>query len=270
LADRITQESVEFAVLPTTNSRITQEFAEVATRATLRSLVTQVVAEVGYPAIPVARVTLETVEVVYNPLPAVPSPTDLLFPPDISRGARGGPAFLTSITVASSGREQRVQQRINPRRSWDVSHALRDEDMSQVLLSFFLNVQGRTTGFRFRDPLDHAIPVDAPEPTAQVNPTTFQIRKTYVFGPVSVTRDITRPEVGTAKVFHGTTPVPPNLYVVDYTTGLILFASATGYVPNASCVFDVFCRFDVDSFSMTYDDVDVRTWDQIPIVELFE
>jgi uncharacterized protein (TIGR02217 family) len=192
---------------------------------------------------------------------------EILFPVDISRGARG-PGFVTSINVSTSGAEQRAQLWSQPRRKWDVSHALRNDTMAQELLAFFLNVAGRAIGFRFRDPLDNRIPDTAPVPLRQLSATQFQIQKQYTFGAYTFSRDIQKPVLGTVRVWNGVTPVAGSAYTLDTTTGLITFLAPPSFAPAASCQFDIPARFDVDEFSMTYDDTDVRTWDQIPIVEL--
>jgi uncharacterized protein (TIGR02217 family) len=198
----------------------------------------------------------------------MPDFVEVLFPVDISKGATGGPVYSTSITVSASGKEYRQQMWKMSKRTWDVSHALRNQAMAQQLLSFFHNMAGRAIGFRFRDPLDNYVDPTAPEPLRQIDALNYQLQKRYSFGGLVVPRDITKPVSGTVRLWHDVTPIAPASYTLDTTTGLVTFGVDPGFIPASSFTFDIPVRFDTDQFSMTYEDLDVMSWERIPIVEI--
>lgn len=179
---------------------------------------------------------------------------DVQFNTDISKGAVGGPRFSTIVVVTASGAEQRVAQWTRPRLSWDVSHALCDPTKAATLLAFFIARQGKLHTFRFKDWLDYTAP--ASSPLVLVSGSTYQLYKAYTSGPTTYNRKITKPVSGTVSFSGGGT--------LDYTTGLITGSSGGTW----SGQFDVEARFDVDEMQMVLEDVGIRSWQKIPIVEV--
>jgi uncharacterized protein (TIGR02217 family) len=194
---------------------------------------------------------------------------EVLFPVDISKGAVGGPSFSTIVIVTGSGAEQRTAQWRGGRRKWNVGQSLKSSDQASDLIAFWVARQGKARGFRFRDWTDFYVDDGDPHATSSIDTTHFQLQKVYTSGLVTQARKITKPVSGTVRVWNpGTGLEVTSGWTVDTTTGILTFSLAPGYIPEASFEFDVPARFDTDEMSMSYDDVDVRSWDSIPIVEL--
>lgn len=103
---------------------------------------------------------------------------------------------------------------------------------------------------------------------ANLSGLTFQLQNIYAdVGGAQTTRTINKPVAGTVAIFNNTTPVVSG-WTVDTTTGIVTFATAPGYLPNATFQFDVPVRFDIDRMEVTQESVGIRTWGRIPIVEL--
>ncbi len=196
---------------------------------------------------------------------------EVRFPPNISRGATGGPTFQTVVITTASGAEQRIALWKRGRAVWDVSHAMRSPAQAHELLSFFLARQGRLRGFRFKDWNDYS--TDQPLPgtrfaTAPVSGTTFQLQRTYSSGGQTYTRTITKPVSGTVRLYDSAGQEVTTGWTLDATTGIVTFSSPPGYVPTWRGEYDVPARFDVDQMRMTLDDTEIRSWERIQIVEL--
>jgi uncharacterized protein (TIGR02217 family) len=187
------------------------------------------------------------------------------FPTDISRGAKGGPAFKTTVTMTGSQSEQRVAHWSDPIRSWDVSMGARTQIQAQALVAFFLAVMGKATGFRFKDWQDYQI--ETASNTTLLTATTFQIVKRYTFGSITRTRKIKKPIASTVRVWNGVTEVLVG-WTLDSTTGILTFGVAPGYTPAVTCEFDVPVRFDTDEMEIVQEDFDIRNWEGIRVVEL--
>src|SRR4051812_46411048 len=83
---------------------------------------------------------------------------DVQFPPDISRGAVGGPGFKTTILTRASGFEQRNQDWEKARGKYTVGHGVKTRAQLQALRDFFYNRRGRVHAFRMKDWLDFQLP----------------------------------------------------------------------------------------------------------------
>jgi len=196
---------------------------------------------------------------------------EIRFPPNISRGATGGPTFSTVVITTASGAEQRIALWQRGRAVWDVSHAMRSPAQAHELLSFFLARQGRLRGFRFKDWNDYS--TDQPTPgvkfaTAQVTSTKFQLQRTYSSGGQTYTRTITKPVAGTVRLYNTLGQEVTTGWTLDATTGIVTFSSPPGYVPTWRGEYDVPARFDVDQMQLSLDDTEIRSWERIQIVEV--
>lgn len=201
----------------------------------------------------------------------MPAFDEIRFPPDISRGATGGPTFSTVVITTASGAEQRIALWERGRAVWDVSHALRTPAQAHELLSFFLARQGRLRGFRFKDWSDYS--TDQPVPgtrfsTAPITSTTFRLQRTYSSGGQTYTRTITKPVAGTVRIYTPAGQEVSGGWTLDATTGVVTFAVAPGYVPQWRGEYDVPVRFDTDQMQMGLDDAEIRSWERIQIVEV--
>jgi uncharacterized protein (TIGR02217 family) len=194
------------------------------------------------------------------------------FPEAISYGSKGGPKFMTSIVTLASGKERRNIDWVQTRAEYDVAHGIKDANQMEELRAFFYNRYGRAHSFRFKDWGDFDL-INEPLGVGDGVNKAFQVRKTYVDGPFSYVRKITKPVagsfqgmiVGTVPKFEGTH------YTVDYTTGIVTFTAAPAVgltVALTTGEFDVHCRFDTDQFDPEHEFWQTESWSTIMIVEV--
>jgi uncharacterized protein (TIGR02217 family) len=204
---------------------------------------------------------------------------DVRFPEQISYGSRGGPTFLTDITAANSGDEQRNVNWSQSRSKYDVSWGLHSLDDIADLNAFFRARRGRAYAFRYKDFMDFTTNADgrtAPTHNDQIlgtgdgTKTQFQLIKLYNDGAYSYTRTLTKPVSGTVKVAVNGTPVESG-WSVNLLTGVITFdAPVTDtHVVTAGCEFDVPVRFDQDQLSVSIEQPEAGSM-EIPLVEVRE
>ena len=179
---------------------------------------------------------------------------DVLFPIDIGRGSRGGPQWSTRVLTTASGHEARNVEWAIARGKWNVAFGVRDDQDADDLIAFFHARQGRAYSFRFRDPLDHRVTLQA----LQTNGSgQVQLAKLYTSGGVTYTRFISLPVSGTI------TGIPGD--AVNLTTGIV-----TGYAAGTvvSFLFDCKCRFDTDYLDGSAIRDGMGAWEDIAVVEV--
>jgi uncharacterized protein (TIGR02217 family) len=181
---------------------------------------------------------------------------DVLFPIDISKGCRGGPQWSTRISVTGAGFESRNAEWSQLRGKWNVGFGVRSDSDIDDLIAFFNARQGRAYSFRFRDPLDHRVTLQA----LQANPATglVQTAKLYTSGGVTYTRFITLPVSGSVTGLGGGASV-------NYSTGVVTGASEGTVV---SFLFDNKARFDTDYLDGSAIRDGLGSWDDIAVVEV--
>ena len=202
---------------------------------------------------------------------------DVRFPDRIAEGAEGGPEFSTSVIVSSGGHEQRQGNWSAGRGRWNVATGLQDEDDLAVLIAFFRARAGRLHAFRFKDWSDYQLDRQLIG-TTNGTLATFQISKTYVSGPSSSARRITRPVAGTVRCWVNGTErslgASSSQFQVNLATGVITLGSAiagtTGQAIEAACEFDVPARFDTDTLPLRLTAFQIGEWSDIPVVEIRE
>lgn len=189
------------------------------------------------------------------------------FPECIAIRSTGGAGWNTSVVVLNSGYEQRNQPWSQARYTYEVSQVPQTPAYFEPLQHLFVNTQGKTHGFRLKDPQDFTATA-AQGFFRTITATTFQLVKRYTFGANTQDRDITKPVSGTV----ATSGISVSGLSIDYTTGIATVA--TGTLQNWSGEFDVPCRFGVDQ--MQGDIVDKQAgslelliaWSSIPIIEI--
>ncbi len=200
---------------------------------------------------------------------------EVQFPPSLSYGARGGPAFNTTILQLASGYERRNQNWQVARASYDVSHAVKTQAQMDALRAFFYERRGRAYGFRFKDWADYKLPNDGDvRPTMMTTDggttTSFQIVKVYGSGTNNYTRTISKPVAGTVRLFADA--VETFSFSVNTATGVVTLnaplVGTTGKVITMQCEFDVPVRFDVDDMQVEVSDVEALAWGSIMLVEI--
>ncbi len=204
---------------------------------------------------------------------------DILFPLNIALSSTAGPEFSTDVTETAGGWEKRNQNWAGARLRFNVASGVKTRADYEAVLAFFYGRAGRANGFRFRDWSDNGSgDVDAtPAHDDQVigigdgANQFFQLVKSYMSGPVTYVRRISRPVAGTVLVGLGGVNQPSG-WTVDTTTGLITFAvpPAAGIAVSAGYRFDVPARFDIDRLEPAWLVEDVVQLPDLPIVEVRE
>ena len=211
------------------------------------------------------------------------------FPIDIAYGVTGGAGFSTEISETFGGHEQRNINWSQSRGVWNVGHAVKSLTQMDALIAFFYSMRGRAIGFRFRDWLDFR-GVGQNLGTGDGSTATFQIRKQYTTGSVTHNRIINKivsdSDVTSiaSSVQASYTPYPLTVYVdavektetthytVDRDTGIITFTGgnipAIGEVVTADYEFDIPVRFDIDQMQFSALDFNLRSWLNIPVIEI--
>lgn len=210
---------------------------------------------------------------------------DILFPDEVSRGARFGPGHNTAIHTQQGGSEERVGLWETPRHRFRFS--LEDHEPEEVLAirDFVVARRGALFSFRIKDWSDYAttstgtlhnkddVAVDDEDVeigTGDGSETQFQLVKFYE--PASLytrARNITLPRSGTVVLaLDGVAQTEGTDFSVNYTTGIVTLASApaTGVSITAGFEFDVLVRWDagVDEFL----GLEVRDFDHVDLPDL--
>ena len=194
------------------------------------------------------------------------------FPNELAYGARGGPQYSTSVVGTLDDTETRNQNWARPLARYDVGLVNRDRATTESLFAFFRTVaQGKTNGFRFRDPLPgEAEGVQEVIGVGDGTTQTFQLVKQYASGDdYHEARVITKPVPGTVQVWLQAVLLDPSTYAVDHTRGLVMLPApvAPGQVLQASYQFDVPVRFDTDQLRLQRVAPDVYSWESIVVIE---
>jgi uncharacterized protein (TIGR02217 family) len=208
---------------------------------------------------------------------------EVQFPPNISAGAQGGPAFSTTVLTLDSGQEHRNINWSRERPMYDVSTGIKTIEDARLYQQFFYARRGKAIGFRFKDWADYRLPfwnktpgdLD-PVPVLFITDGTtnqFQIYKVYAAGGTPFNRKIVKVVAGTTNLFNNATPIyAPGDYSIDINTGLVTLSTAirstTGHEISGFLEFDVPCRFDTDTQNLTLNGNELIKWDSIPVVGL--
>lgn len=193
---------------------------------------------------------------------------DVRFPTDISYGSSGGPGYATDVIVTAGGHEQRNINWAQARARYNVAHGVKTQAQLDTLIAFFRARQGRAHGFRFKDWMDFEAAGQLIG-TGNAAQQQFQLVKTYSSGGVSESRDIHKPVDGTVSIYFDTVQQLSG-WSVDTATGTVSFDTppGSGISITADFTFDVPVRFDTDRLSARLDDYGVRSWNDIPLVEV--
>lgn len=195
-------------------------------------------------------------------------------PPEVERGAEGGPQFKTTVLMAASGDEQRIAEWDICRGEWDIGYGIKDKTNLLKVISHFRAVMGKFLSWRFKDWGDYQA-TDESFGTGDGSTTTFQLKKTYsalndAMSPVaSYVRNIKLPlSSGLVIKVAGT---PTVLYTL-LTGGLIQFntAPSNGQALTWTGEFDVPARFDVDVIKATMQQADIGMIRGIRVVEVLD
>lgn len=208
---------------------------------------------------------------------------EILFPSEISYQSTGGPKFKTTIFTSDSGYEQRNVDWSMVRCEFDASHGIKNQDQMDALTAFFMAVNGRAYGFRYKDWNDFEIAMQNIG-TGDGSTKSFQFIKKYSFAQTesSVTATYTRTltkivwsSLSGITVNGVTITTSPGVggqkYTMDYNTGIITFQNAPAMsdaIVVGAAEFHVPCRFDTDFLNVTQEFWNTASWNSIAIVEV--
>ena len=186
----------------------------------------------------------------------------------------GGPEYSTSVISSSGGHEQRQANWSAARRRFNVATGLKRRADVEALLAFYIARHGRLHGFRFQDWSDYRLDRQLIGTTTG-SQASFPISKTYLSGPTSVTRRITRPVGGTVRCWvdgiERTLGAGATQFQVNLATGVITLGATLAAKPvEVLCEFDVPARFDTDALALTLRSHEIGEWSDIPVVEIRE
>lgn len=175
--------------------------------------------------------------------------------PAISQGAQGGPVVMGRVkTYQPDGRLQQNFASALPLHKYDVSYALRSAADFQTILDIFYVVMFTPyLGFRFKDWRDYTA-TQLNSKLTFITGSTWQLQRAYVFGSVTVLRDIVKPVASPAPVIKRTrsAAVTTATATVDTTTGIATISGhAGGDTYTWEGEFDVPVTFTDDDWTST-------------------
>lgn len=158
----------------------------------------------------------------------------------VSYGSEFGQEFSTRIVTLYSGVERRNANWSAPLGKYSIIYtALRPEDHEKVRDAHMASM-GAFIPFRFKDWTDYKVE-DQFIGLADGAEQTLQLVKSYNFGPVELTKKISKPVMNTVTVYADGVEIP--LVTVDYILGTVTFTASVGARITWSGEFDVPVRF---------------------------
>lgn len=174
---------------------------------------------------------------------------------DLSYGFSGGPTWQTRKIGLRNGVVRRNVMRSRPLHRFVGSFDLRDDGTLAALIATFNACRGGAYGFRFRNPVDHAVANQALG-VAAGGAETWQLTRTYVFGAQSLVVPVRKPRAGG---FALTADGAPLASTLDPTTGMVTFSATAGATIAWSGEFDIPVSFESDEFESTYETWNAHT-----------
>lgn len=210
---------------------------------------------------------------------------DVQFPTDVSYGSRGGPGFNTAVVATKADAEQRIPRRQIPRRSWNAAYGVKSVEQVAAVRTFYTARMGAAHSFRYKDFSEFTTAEDHISPPTNTDetlgsipsggaPYTFQARKTFTSGGVTITQNITKPIPDTVVVaVNGVALIPSTDFIVDGTTGEITITTSQtiGQTVTYGAEYDHHARFAEavdDLLAVSIDNFSNYSIDDIPLVEV--
>jgi len=192
---------------------------------------------------------------------------DVLFPPGISYGSRGGPGFKTTVLVLGGGQEQRNIDWEKSRAKYNIAYGLRSQADINQLRDFFYCRRGKGYTFPYKDWRDYNVTGQAIG-TGNNSTKTFHLKKTYTDGTYTYDRLNILPVANTVKIYFDSVEQETG-WTVDRETAIVTFtdAPAEGVVITADFEFHVPLHFDIDELPQT---IEIALHGQNPDIPLIE
>lgn len=172
--------------------------------------------------------------------------------PRVERGFKGGPQWNTLVTTMANGHESRNAEWSMPHMKYEADYTLLEPVERNEVRNAFMAARAQRDSFRLKDWTDYLC-TDEPLGTGDNTSTPRQLRKFYVFGSASLTRDILLPISSTVIVKANGTPIT---VTTNDQTGMLTPSAPwpSGQVLTVSCQFDVRVRFAQDYYPFTLPD----------------
>ncbi|UWR21037.1 DUF2460 domain-containing protein [Sulfitobacter sp. S190] len=204
---------------------------------------------------------------------------EVLFPPNLSFGALGGPQRRVDVVPLSNGYEERNTPWAHSRRVYDAGLGLRSLDDLENVIGFYEARYGQMYGFRWKDWADYKSARPSREVTSEDQQiatgdgvtTEFQLIKTYRSGVHSYARPIEKPVAGSVVISVEQDQLSESVdFEVDTTRGLIRFNHAPDPDTRvyAGYEFDVPVRFDSDRIQASVASFQAGQVPDIPVIEV--
>lgn len=190
---------------------------------------------------------------------------EVRFPVGISRSAKGGPRYRTTILTSASNFEQRAKEWDESSYQWSINLLGKSPEEIDSLIEFFHLRAGAAHGFRFKDWTDYyaglawsgdTLEVSSPNEigTGDGVETDFQLVKVYSDSEATVTRKIVKPVASTVRIFVDDVEAESG-WTVDESTGIVTFgvAPSSGEIITWVGEFDVPVRFDSDEMNLSHE-----------------
>lgn len=206
---------------------------------------------------------------------------DIRMPQRICEQFQGGPTFATSIARARSGYAQANVDRPDPIFVYEASAFMKDFNLRNQLMAFYLALKGQGYSFRFRDILHYWTGCAVYGGTGDITPLSvgnitafatgngtqdaFQLYVPYTFGSITTMRKITKPCKWGVADTAGDNPgyTGPRFWVngvsvsssdwsLDTSTGIVTFENVpgNGHSIKWAGLFDVHARWQEDAIVM--------------------
>lgn len=204
---------------------------------------------------------------------------EIRFPASLSFGSVGGPERRTEVVTLANGFEERNTPWAHSRRRYDAGLGMRSLDDIELLIAFFEARMGQMFAFRWKDWSDFKSSAASGAPAFEDQviakgdevQIAFPLIKTYLSGPSSYVRPITKPVSGTVRVGLGRDEMQEGVdYDVDLTTGIVTFRHPPerDVEITAGFEFDVPVRFDTDQIQTSVASFQAGSVPNVPIIEV--
>ncbi len=195
------------------------------------------------------------------------------FPTRISYELVGSAGFNTSVIECASGFRKSNSEWDESLYTFKAHVPSKGSPEWREFLSFFLAIaQGQANQFRFYYMPDSTLvdELNTERPLMEaIDSTHFQLVKRYQYGLGHYTRTVTKPVMGSVKLYYpDENRVIQSGYTMDSTTGIATFTEAPGFTPRANCVFDIPCMLGGDSMDLARIAPDVMQWKSVTIQEV--
>ena len=169
---------------------------------------------------------------------------EVVFPDDISVGAKMSKVRLFDSVQTVRGHISRNAVGEDSYGEYDISFGIDSVKKADDVYNFWQARRGGLYAFRFKDWSEFkssgaAVPVSSgDQQMVQIDPTNFQLQKTYQDAAGSYSKPIKKPISGTVLVKDSTGDLTEGAdYTVDYTTGKVQFGSAPSGIPTSGFHF---------------------------------